>query len=411
MAYFAYTGRDAQGALVTGTLEGADPGSAAGLLLAQGVTPLKIEETAQASAEPGQSALEALLGPGITAIEVMLFSRQLYTLLKSGVPILRALAGLEESTPNKAMIAMLRDLRQGLESGRELSVAMRKHDKVFSKFYVSMIQVGEMTGRMEDVLLQLYHHLEFEKFMREQVKTALRYPSFVIAAMAIAIGVINVMVIPAFAKVFASFKGDLPLMTRILIGFSDFTVHWWPAIVGGFVAAVFLFKRWTATKSGELAWDRMKLKIPVAGTIVLKATLARFAKSLAMAGKSGVPIVQALATVSTTVDNAYISECVTKMQAGVERGESVLRTATATGVFTPVVLQMIAVGEESGALDDLMDEIGGLYQQEVEYELKTLGAQIEPILIVFLGVLVMILALGVFLPIWDLGRISTQGAK
>ena len=162
--------------------------------------------------------------------------------------ILRALAGLEESTPNKAMIAMLRDLRQGLESGRELSVAMRKHDKVFSKFYVSMIQVGELTGRMEDVLLQLYHHLEFEKFMREQVKSAIRYPSFVIATMAVAIVIINLFVIPAFAKVFKGFNAELPLMTQILINFSNFTVAWWPALL---VVASSVMARMSITRPEE----------------------------------------------------------------------------------------------------------------------------------------------------------------
>lgn len=408
MPFFFYTGRDSAGSLVKGVLEGADSGGVAGQLFARGVTPLSISETA-APGSPGATAgLQTLFGRSVTTVELMLFSRQLHTLLKSGVPILKALAGLEESSVNPAMKQLMRDIRQDLDAGREFSAALRRHDQVFSSFYVAMVQVGELTGRLEDVFLQLYHHLEFEKFMRDQVKTALRYPTFVVVAMAAAIGVINLLVIPAFAKVFAQFGGELPLMTRILIGTSDFTVAWWPWILGGVVAAVFLFRRWTATASGRYQWDRIKLRIPIAGKIVLKATLARFAKSFALAGKSGVPIVQALSTVATTVDNAYLSECIRKMQVGVERGESVLRTAAATGVFTPVVLQMIAVGEESGAIEDLMDEVGGMYQQEVEYELKTLGQQIEPILIVFLGVLVLILALGVFLPMWDLGRVATR---
>jgi len=163
-------------------------------------------------------------------------------------------------------------------------------------------------------------------------------------------------------------------------------------------------RAWLATAGGRLLWDKWKLRIPIAGKIILKATLARFGRSFALAGQSGVPITLGLRTVAPTVDNKYIESKIDQMRLGVERGESVLRTATAAGVFTPVVLQMIAVGEESGAVDDLMDEIGSLYQREVEYELKTLGSQIEPILIVALGALVLILALGVFMPIWDLGR-------
>jgi MSHA biogenesis protein MshG len=246
--------------------------------------------------------------------------------------------------------------------------------------------------------------------MRDQVKSALRYPSFVVAAMAVAIVVINIFVIPAFAKVFAGFGAQLPLMTRILVGFSNLMVAWWPAMLLGLVGAIFGFRKWTESVPGRLQWDRMKLSLPVAGKIVQKATLARFARSFALAIKSGVPIVQAIGAVAQTVDNAYIAQKVEKMRDGIERGDSVLRTAALSQVFTPVVLQMIAVGEESGAIDDMMEEIASMYQRDVEYELKTLGQQIEPILIVFLGILVLILALGIFLPIWDLGRVAT-GSK
>jgi MSHA biogenesis protein MshG len=224
------------------------------------------------------------------------------------------------------------------------------------------------------------------------VKSALRYPSFVVAAMVIAIVIVNIFVIPAFAKVFKGFGAELPLMTRVLIGFSDFMLAWWPALLLGALGAFFGFNAWRKTPAGRYVWDRFKLRIPIAGKIIRKATLARFAASFALASRSGVPIIQALTNVAETVDNAYISDKVEKMRDGVERGESILRTSISAGVFTPVVLQMIAVGEESGAIDELMDEIGGLYQREVEYELKTLGSQIEPILIVALGALVLILA-------------------
>jgi MSHA biogenesis protein MshG len=280
---------------------------------------------------------------------------------------------------------------------------MARQKGVFSPFYLAMVRVGEGTGRLEEVFLRLFHHLEFQEFMRSQVKSALRYPAFVVIAMVLAMAIINVFVIPAFAKVFKGFGTELPLMTRILIAVSDFTVQWWWLMLGIVVGTWALFQWWTRTPAGELEWDRFKLRMPIAGKIMLKASLARFARSFALATRSGVPVVQGLMLVAQTVDNRWIATQVEKMREGVERGESVLRTAANAGFFTPVVLQMVAVGEESGAVDDMMEEVAEMYQREVEYELKSLGSQIEPILIVGLGVLVLILALGVFLPIWDLG--------
>jgi MSHA biogenesis protein MshG len=267
-----------------------------------------------------------------------------------------------------------------------------------------MVRVGEMTGRLEEVFMRLFDHLEFDRDMRERVKTALRYPTFVMIAMAVAMVIVNMFVIPQFEKVFTSFHAELPFMTRMLIAGSRFTVDWWPALVIGVIGAVVAFRSWTRTAAGRLTWDRWKLRLPVAGKIVHKATMARFARSFALSIRSGVPIVQALTVVSQTADNAYLSLRIEQMRDGVERGESILRTATNAQVFTPIVLQMIAVGEESGSLDDLMDEIAMMYEREVDYELKTLSSQIEPILITFLGALVLVLALGIFLPIWDLGR-------
>jgi MSHA biogenesis protein MshG len=267
-----------------------------------------------------------------------------------------------------------------------------------------MVRVGEMTGRLEEVFLRLFDHMEFDRDMRDRVKTAMRYPTFVIVAMIAAMVVVNVFVIPQFEKVFKSFHAELPLMTRILIATSRFTVDYWPVMAGVALAAFFGFRAWTRTVPGRLTWDRYKLRFPIAGKIIHKATMARFARSFALSIRSGVPIVQALTVVAQTADNAYLTLRLDQMRDGVERGESILRTATNAQVFTPVVLQMIAVGEESGSLDDLMDEIAQMYEREVDYELKTLSSQIEPILITFLGAMVLVLALGIFLPIWDLGK-------
>jgi MSHA biogenesis protein MshG len=408
--FFAYKGRNGSGDLVDGVLEGLDAGAVADQLFGGGVTPLEISQTTRKATSPSSSGgakeglWERLTKKKVTSLDVQLFSRQIYTLLKSGVPIMRGLAGLQESAVNKSFGAVIRDLRESLDAGRELSTAMRRHPECFTPFYLAMVRVGEMTGRLEEVFLRLFDHLEFDRDMRERVKTALRYPTFVIIAMAAAMIVVNVFVIPQFEKVFNSFHTELPLMTRILIGFSRFTVAWWPAFGVGVAGAIFGFRAWTRSTAGRLAWDRYKLRLPIAGKIIHKATMARFARSFALSIRSGVPIVQALTVVAQTADNAYLAMRIEQMRDGVERGESILRTATNAQVFTPIVLQMIAVGEESGSLDDLMDEIAMMYEREVDYELKTLSSQIEPILITFLGALVLVLALGIFLPIWDLGK-------
>ena len=268
-------------------LESADSNAAASQLFNLGITPIEISQTS-APAATGESALSKLFQEKVTQLDIMLFSRQMYTLLKAGVPIMRALAGLQESTTNKTFSGVIKEVRESLDAGRELSPSLARQPRIFSPFYVSMVRVGEMTGQLEEVFLRMFHHLEFEKFMREQVKSAIRYPSFVIATMAVAIVIINLFVIPAFAKVFKGFNAELPLMTQILINFSNFTVAWWPALLIGVICAVVGFRTWTKTPAGSLAWDEIKLKIPIAGKIILKATLSRFARSFALASRSGV---------------------------------------------------------------------------------------------------------------------------
>lgn len=403
MPVFAYKGRNPRGELVEGTLEAVSAAAVADQLMTISVTPIEIRAAPASRARQRPEWLNRLLEPRVGPLDVLLFSRQMHTLLKAGVPILRALAGLEESTTNRSFAQVLRNVRSSLDAGRELSVALRR-EGVFSPFYVSMVRVGEMTGRLDEIFLRLFHHLDFERRTREQIRAALRYPTFVVIAMAVAIVIVNLLVIPAFAKVYAGFGAQLPYVTQLLIGFSNFMVATWPVQLALLVFAILGLRLWIQTPRGRYQWDRFKLRLPVVGAIVRKATLARFARSLALAVRSGVPIVQGLSVVAKVVDNDYIGARIEQMRDGVERGETILRTAVASGVFTPVVLQMIAVGEETGAVDDLMQEIAEMYDREVEYEVKNLSAQIEPILIVGMGVLVLVLALGVFLPIWDLGR-------
>ena len=407
MGVFAYKGRNGRGDLVEGTLDGNDSGAIADQLVKNGITPTDIRSfrgiTGSLAGKPDWLKRLFTEKP-ITPMDLLLFSRQMYTLLKAGVPIMRALAGLQESTQNPLFAAMIQNLRESLDSGRELSTAMRSHPKVFSPFYVSMVQVGEMTGMLDETFIRLYNYLEFERDMRERIKTAMRYPSFVIIAMVIAIVIINLFVIPAFAKVYAGFHAELPTITKMLIGFSGFMVDYWVLMLAILIGTVMSFRFYINTVDGRYEWDRYKFKLPVVGPIILKATLSRFARSMALSFKSGMPLLQGMNVISMVVDNEFMRSRIEKMRDGIERGESILRTAVAAGVFNPVVLQMIAVGEETGDMDGMMLEVAEMYEREVKYEVATLSSKIEPILIVALGIMVLILALGVFLPMWDLGK-------
>ena len=347
MALFAYKGRDDRGNLVEGTLDGDDSGFIADQLMNTGITPVEITRfrglAVGATGKQGWLKRRLAEKP-VSPMDLMLFSRQMYTLLKSGVPIMRALAGLQESAQNPTFSLLLQDLRESLDSGRELSTALRRHPKVFSPFYVSMVQVGEMTGMLDETFIRLFDYLEFERDMRERIRTAMRYPSFVVTAMVIAMIIINLFVIPAFAKVYAGFHAELPTITRMLIGFSGFMVEYWLLMLAVLVATIAGLRFYINTPDGRYKWDKYKFKLPVVGTIILKATLSRFARGMALSFRSGMPILQGMNVVSLVVDNEFMRSRIEQMRDGVERGESILRTAVAAEVFNPVVLQMIAVG-------------------------------------------------------------------
>ena len=404
MATFAWRGRNARGELVQGQLDAVGEGAAVEQLLAMGVAPVHIAVSAQGVRQATDNWWSRLNRQAITVEDILVFSRQMYTLNKAGVPILRAFAGLQASAVKPAMVDLLKDIRASLDQGRELSVALGRHIAVFGAFYISMIRVGEMTGRLTEVFLRLNEHMEFERDVRERIKQALRYPTFVLIAMAIAVVILNIFVLPVFAKVFAGFNAELPLVTRGLLGFSAWMTSWWPLLTAGLIAGWMLLRGYLRTPEGRYRWDSRKLKLPIVGDIVLKATLARFARSFALSSQSGVPLVQALTVVAQTVDNAYVGSRIEQMRDGIERGETITRCAAATGVFTPVVLQMIAVGEETGELDALLFEIAMMYERETDYNIKGLSAAIEPVLLAIIAALVLVLALGVFMPLWNMGQ-------
>lgn len=404
MSLFAYTGRTTQGQPVSGEMDAANADSIAARLNSQGIIPLKINEASAATEAPAlvNSISHKLKQKKPTLDELILFSRQMHTLLRAGVPIIKAMTGLADSTRNLYLQEILKKIIQDLEEGRQLSASMAQYPRVFSSLIISMVQIGENTGRLDKVFLQLSEYLDREKTTRDQVKSALRYPMFVMVAISIAMIIINMFVIPTFAKVFAGLNAELPLPTRVLLGISNFSVEYWWLLTGLTIIAIVAFRYYIKTEKGAFNWDHFKTRVPIMGSIVLRATLSRFSRAFAMTQRAGVPLIQGLVVVSRAVDNHYVEHHIKGMRNGIERGDTLTRTAQSTTMFTPLVIQMLAVGEETGAVDEMLEQVADFYDREVDYDLKNLTSAIEPILIIAIGAMVLVLALGVFLPMWDL---------
>ena len=405
MAFFRYKARSSRGDLIQGTIESGSIDAVASQLINSGITPIDIAETKQQTGGGVDIGKWLAYGrpPGLQ--DLILFSRQMYTLMKAGVPMVRSITGLIQSTRNLKLVSTLRDMLAHIESGQELSVALARHPDIFTTLFVSMVRVGENTGRLDESFQQISLYMEREKETRERIKAALRYPIFVIVAIAIALAIINIFVIPVFAQLFEKANVPLPWQTRLLMNISGFFVAWWPVLLAALAGSIIGFTQYTKTDAGLYQWDKLKLKLPLAGDIIKRATLARFSRAFAMALSAGVPLIQALTVVSRAVDNEFIADNILGMRNGIERGDSITRTATITGMFTPLVLQMLVVGEETGSVDDMLLEVAEYYEREVDYDIKNLSSAIEPILIVAIGIMVLILALGVFLPMWDMATV------
>jgi len=405
MASFAYRGRSADGAAVNGRIEAANLDAAAEQLFGNRITPLEIKEAEDTPS--GQIDLKQIFASNrITEVERITFCRQMHNLTKAGLPLDRAIRGLEASLTNPAFKRVLRAVISSLERGSTLADALGQHPQVFNDLFISLVRVGENTGRLDLAFADLAKYIEIERTTEKQLKSATRYPAFVLLAMAGALAVITVFVIPAFSGVFDKLGSDLPWQTRALIATSDFAIGFWPLIISLSIVGYGGFRYWSGSPQGAIQWDRMRIRLPLVGSIFERIALARFAKTFAIMGRSGVPVVRSLNIVSEVVGNKYIGSKISGMSVGVTRGESLYLTAQRSGIFLPLVLQMIAVGEESGNLPDLLDEVSDFYDGEIEYDLNRLTESIEPILIMFIAGLVLILALGVFLPIWDLSSAS-----
>lgn len=407
MPMFAYKGRNARGDMMEGRIESPNAQAVSVWMSAVGITPIAISQTRSKSEQP--QWVKNLFGQTkLTEMELLLFTRQMGALVKAGVPMMQALSGIQKATTKQHLVKMLQAVRDDLDKGTELSAALARHPGSFSDFYISMVKVGESSGQLDLVFSRLHEQIQFDMDMRRKLKGALRYPMFVCIALAIAITIINIFVVPAFASVYAGMKLSLPLPTRILIAFSDFTVkYWW--LAGALIAAAVVGVRmYLNSPGGRHSWDFYKLKVPIFGPITNKTAMARYAFAFATALQSGIPLVAAYTLTSKVVNNAYFERRIQRMREGVERGESMYRVAQAAGIFNALELQMMSVGEETGKMDDMLRSISRMYQEEVDFEVSRLAQTLEPILIAGLGLVVASLMLAVFLPMWDMTQLARK---
>ncbi|MBF0455829.1 MAG: type II secretion system F family protein [Magnetococcales bacterium] len=399
MAKFYYKGRLA-GKRVEGVLEGVDRDQVAAQLKKRRVVPLTITEkpTPQGGGQP------RLVFFGRPKVEdMLLFARQMAALSRSGVPMVRAFEGLIESTLNRVLKQAMVRILADLQAGRDLSVALGEHPHLFDPFFLRMVRVGEETGRLGDAFQQIFSYLENDKETRRRLASAVRYPAFVVMTVFLALGVVNTYVIPAFVELFDKFGAELPFSTSLLLAASRFIQGWgWPVLF--FLLLIIVLQQLSLrTDWGRLFWDRLVLTLPLVGSLLHRIILARLCRVFVLGSRSGMSMVQVLSTVADSADNRFIAGQIDGIRQGVSRGESLKQAVEVSGVFTPLVVQMIAVGEETGQVEQMMMEVAVYYEQEVDYEIHALSATLEPILLLCLAGIVLILALGIFLPLWELG--------
>ncbi|MCH2158816.1 MAG: type II secretion system F family protein [Oleiphilaceae bacterium] len=404
MPSFEYRARDQKGALHHGVMEAAHGADVARAMKQRDLLPVSIE-----ALETRRKELALPSRKKVSSEILIMFSRQMYALLAAGVPITKAILGLAEASRSSTFRRTLLDVSQRLESGTELNLAFQAHREVFSDLYITMVRVGESTGKLEESFHKLAEHLEREREAKRRFKQVTRYPLFLFLAIITALLFINVWVIPEFQGLFSKFDSDLPFATQVLVSSAEFFHDYaWLLVLFALISGA-VFWQWVNTTEGALRWSRFVLKVPVLGTLLRYIALSRFVHSFAMVVRAGMPITEGLIISGYASGNPWIAKRISRMRTAIERGESLYPAALISGVFTSLVLQMLAVGEESGNLDVLLEEVAQFYDEEVDYSLKTLTDVIEPTLIIAMGLVVLMLALGVALPIWDLGQAAMGG--
>jgi MSHA biogenesis protein MshG len=402
MPVYQYSGRSRRGELSSGLIEGESPDGVASRLLGNGITPIQIKLSVPKDEGDVMRTLRKLGFGAPTISDLVMFSRQMYTIAKSGIPLLRGIRGIAASTHNIVLRETLEEVLKDLEGGRDLAGSLGRHPKIFPSLYIAIVKVGEETGTLEASFKRLAEYLAQDQDMKDRIKSATRYPLIVMCTVAIAIGILTTFVIPKFAPLFKVLGDDIPVPTRIIMDVSTFAQNYWHFVFGAVVLSMLALKHYTNTENGRRFWDRTRLKVPVVGRIVHEGMLARVTRSLAIALGAGMPVIQTLKVIAHSAGNMFMSEQIMRIREAVERGEPLSRAANASGQFTPLVLQMMLIGEETGNLPSLLDEIADFYQREVDYKLKNLSSAIEPILVVAVGAIVCVLALGVMLPMWEM---------
>jgi type IV pilus assembly protein PilC len=390
---YAYKVRDRRGSMLTGEIQADSRDLVLAKLREMEYIPLEVKKKSaglkkEISLRPGRVKLK----------DLAVFSRQFATMVNSGLPLLRTLAILGDQTESKALAKVVSEIRLEVERGSSLSDSMEKYPKAFNSLYVAMVRAGEVSGNLDQVLLRVADTIEKEVSLRRKVKSAMTYPVVVFALVVIILTVMLVFVVPTFKNLYADLGGTLPGPTRLLIGISDVVRRFFLFVVAGIAVAVWLFRRWIRTDKGRYAFDRFKLKMPVFGGLFRKTALSRFARTLGTLSRSGVPILQALDIVHDTVKNAVVARAVKDVQTSVKEGESLTRPLGRHPVFPPMVVQMMAVGEETGALDTMLEKIADFYDEEIEATVESLTSLIEPVLIAVVGGTVGAIVIALYLP-------------
>ncbi|MGZ8753220.1 MAG: type II secretion system F family protein [Acidimicrobiia bacterium] len=399
-ATFTYKVRDQVGKVVEGQLEADDQALVVEKLRSMGYTPISISKR-------NENKLTADLSiPGlsnrVSLKDISVMARQFATMINSGLSILRSLTILAQQTENKELARVLGEVRIDVERGSSLSAALHRHPKVFNRLFVAMVRSGESSGTLDSVLQRLAHTIEKQVELRRKVKSAMTYPvmvGFVVFTIAM---IMLIFIVPQFETIYASLGGELPTPTQLLLKLSKLVRTFFPLLIlFGIVGAV-LFRRWIKTDKGRAIWDAFKLRVPIFGGLVQKTALARFSRTLGSLTRAGVPILESLEIVADTAGNTVVADAVHDCQRGVKGGDSIARPLEQHEVFPPMVVQMMAVGEETGALDEMLDKIADFYESEVEATVDALTSLIEPLLIVVMGVMVGGMIISLYLPLFNI---------
>jgi len=406
MANFSYRAINESGMTVSGVIEADSIGTAEGILASKGYIP-----SSPVTEDRGvrhQGILERLKGVGgrVSTRDLILFTKQFRSMLSGGISIIRILQTLELQTENPALRKIVSAISQDIKEGSTLSEAMGKHPKVFFPLYISLLTAGEVSGSVPDVMNRLIYIMDHEAKVKADIRSALQYPVIVLAFLGVAFFVLLTFVIPVFAKVFTAAKITLPLPTLIAVGLHHFLANWWPFLLVISAAIVAGLVYYFRTKEGKYQRDSALIRLPVLGPLFVKAAMSRFASIFAILQSSGVPIMKSMDILVDTIGNAAISRDFEYVRERIREGQGISTPLRSTKYFTPMVVDMIAVGEETGNIDDMLREITKHYDDEVEYAVKGLADALGPFLIIGLAAVVGFFALAIFMPMWDLTKLA-----